>query len=74
MREQLVVKGGGGVRAVRDLYLQVGAYLDVVPPELQQGGETSLDLAEELVEEGQLCDSVLIEQGAQTWQGENQKH
>lgn len=52
----------------------VCAYLDVIPPELQQGGQTSLDLAEELVEEGQLSDSVLIQQGAQTWQGEHQTH
>lgn len=48
------------------------AYLDVIPPELQQGGETSLDLAEELVEESQLSDSVLVQQGAQTWRWESQ--
>lgn len=54
--------------------LKVGAYLYVIPPELQQRGETSFDLAKELVEEGQLSDAIFIEQGAQTWQDKNQKH
>lgn len=57
-----------------EVEMQVGAYLDVVPPELQQGGQTSLHLAEELVEESQLSDSVLVQQGAQTWWGGDQTH
>lgn len=42
-------------------------YLYVIPPELQQCGKSSFHLAEELVEEGQLSHTVLIQQGAQTW-------
>lgn len=42
-------------------------YLYVIPPELQQRGKSSLHLAEELVEEGQLSHTILIQQGAQTW-------
>lgn len=42
-------------------------YLYVIPPELQQCGKSSLHLAEELVEEGQLSHTVLIQQGAQTF-------
>lgn len=42
-------------------------YLYVIPPELQQCGKSALHLAEELVEEGQLSHTILIQQRAQTW-------
>lgn len=43
-------------------------YLYVIPPELQECGESSLHFAEQQVEEGQLSHTILIQQGAQTWQ------
>lgn len=42
-------------------------YLYVISPELKQSGESSLHLAEELVEEAELSHSILIQQGPQTW-------
>lgn len=48
-------------------YMLFDLYLYVIPPELQQCGKSSLHLAEELVEEGQLSHTILIQQGAQTW-------
>lgn len=41
-------------------------YLDVIPPELQQCGKSSLHFAEELVEEGEFSHTILIQQSAQT--------
>lgn len=41
-------------------------YLDVVPPELQQSVKSSLHLSEQLVKEGQLSHTILIQQNAQT--------
>lgn len=49
------------------MMVELCVYLYVIPPELQQCGKSSLHLAEELVEEGQLSHTILIQQGAQTW-------
>lgn len=43
-------------------------YLYVISPELKQCRKSSLHLVEELIEEGQLSHTVLIQQGAQTCQ------
>lgn len=50
-------------------YMLVGlcVYLYVIPPELQKCGKSSLHLAEELVEEDQLSQTIPIQQDAQTW-------
>lgn len=47
--------------------VELCVYLYVIPPELQQCEKSSLHLAEQLVEEGQLSHTILIQQGAQTW-------
>ena len=46
-------------------------YLNVIPPELQQCGESALHLAEELVEEAQLSHTIPIQHGAQSWNKTN---
>lgn len=42
-------------------------YLYIILPELQQSRKSSFHLAEELVEKGQLSQTILIQQGAQAW-------
>lgn len=48
------------------LSLQKCEYLDIIPPELQQLVKSSVHFTEELVEEGQLRNTILIQQIAQT--------
>lgn len=51
----------------RTALFKLCVYLYVIPPELQQCGKSSFHFAEELVEEGQLSHTILIQQGAKTW-------